>query len=201
MQMRPSISWFNHPGTKPSVTCHWRDRPDPFFPERAVGADDVVAEYGAGLDTVEHRQIADRFKAAARRIEHEQAARRVVQEIARHGMGAIGAMILDDADALVWQEPLAALGRVNLHALDVELDDQPLSRRHQALIEQAVERDHLHAFTGIGAMAIHLADPQRLMLGTAEPDLVAGRGADGALQYLQAAAVELRISGQARRIG
>src|SRR5437868_10179911 len=42
-----------------------RDRPDPFFPERAVGGDDVVAVCGAGLDAVEHRQIADRFIPAA----------------------------------------------------------------------------------------------------------------------------------------
>ena len=105
-------------------------------------------------------------------------------------------MILDDDDGFVLQQPLAALGRVDLHALDVELDDKPLSRRHQALIEQAVERDHLHALARIAAIAVRLADPERLVLGAAEPDLVAGRRADGAVQDLEAAAVELGVAGQ-----
>ena len=66
------------------------------------------------------------------------------------------------------------------------------ARRDEALIEQAVERDHLDS-SPIGAMAIRLADAERLMLGAAEPDLVAGRRADGAAQDLEAAAVELEL--------
>ena len=95
-------------------------------------------------------------------------------------MGAIGAVILEDEHGFAVEQPLAALGRVDLHAFDIELDDEALASHHDALLQKTVERNHLDAFAR--AAAVGFLDPERLVLGAAEPHLVAGRRPDGAVQ-------------------
>ena len=121
-----------------------------------------------------------------------------LEQIARHGVGAIRAMILEDDDGFIVEQALAAFGRVDLHAFDIELDDMALLRRHQSLFEKAIQSHCLNALAQISA--VRITNAERLVFRSAEPNLVAGARSDSAVQHLEAPTVELGVAGKLCRV-
>src|SRR5262249_30619491 len=98
------------------------ERIDPVLPERACGAEYVVTDVGRDLDAVEDRKLLDGLDPAGARVIDHQRERRLFEDVARHRVLAIIAVLLAEHDAVGLQESRAALDGLDLDALDVELD-------------------------------------------------------------------------------
>src|SRR6478752_2576553 len=120
---------------------------DPVLPECACGAENVVADVGRDLDAVEDRQLGHGLHPVAARIEHDQLQRRLFEDKARHRVAAIAAVLLAHDDAVGLKQPCAALDRLDLDALDVELDQVLAVGRHLAVVDEIVERENRHVLT------------------------------------------------------
>src|SRR3954468_11559599 len=135
---------------------------DPVLPECACGAENVVADVGRDLDAVEDRQIAHRFQPVGARIEHDQPHRGLFKDVARHRMRAVAAVLLAHDDAVGLEQPGAALDRLDLDALDVELDQVLAAGGDLAVVDQIVERDDRHVLAARRRIA---GDAEGLVLG------------------------------------
>src|SRR3954451_6818427 len=103
------------------------------FPERARGAQHVVADMRRYLDAVEDGKVGDGFEAFAARVIDDQLQRRLLQDEARHRMSAIVAVLLAENGGISLQQPGAALDGLDLHALDIKLDQVLSTRRNPAV--------------------------------------------------------------------
>src|SRR5882757_9520578 len=92
------------------------------FPERARGAEHVVTDVRRDLDAVEDREFCHGFETVAARIVDDQLQRRLFEDVARHRMGGIVAMLLAEDRGIALQQPGSALDGLDFDALDVELD-------------------------------------------------------------------------------
>src|SRR5690349_22669207 len=96
-------------------------RLDAVLPERACGAEHVITDVGGNLDAVEDRELAHRLHPSRAGIVDDQLERRLFQDIARHRVLPVVAMLLAQDDAVALEQPLAALDGLDFDALDVEL--------------------------------------------------------------------------------
>src|SRR6266436_9306933 len=140
-------------------------RVDPVLPERACGTEHIVADMGRNLDAIEDRELRHGFHAVGTGIVDDQFQRRLFQDIARHGMLGIVAVLLAQNHAVGLQQPRAALDRLDLDALDVELDQVFAVFPDLAVVDKIVERDH----GDLLAAAIGVAcDAEGLVLGAGQ---------------------------------
>src|SRR5262249_1193851 len=117
------------------------ERIDPALPERACGTEYVVTDVGRDLDAVENRKLLDGLDPAGARVIDHQRERRLLHDVARHHVRPVAAVLLAQHDAVGLQQPRAALDRLDLDALDVELDQEFAGSRNFAVIDQIVECD------------------------------------------------------------
>src|SRR5215472_2898057 len=97
-------------------------RVDPVLPERARGGENVVTDVGGNLDPIEDGELRHGLHPARAGIIDDQLERRLLQDVARHRMLRIIAVLLTQDHAVAPQQLGAALDRLDLDALDVELD-------------------------------------------------------------------------------
>ena len=88
--------------------------------------------------------------------------------------------------------PRAALDRLDLDALDIELDQVFSAGSDLAVIDQVVERDHRDL---LAAGVRTPCDAEGLMLGAGQSRLTP-RGPDRAFHRLETVTVDLRIVGE-----
>src|ERR1700761_9526722 len=144
---------------------------DPVLPERACRAEYVIADVGGNLDAIEDRQFGHGFEATAAGIVHDQLQRGLFENITRHRVLRIVAVLLAQDHAVALQQPRAALDGLDLDPLDIELDQIFAAGRHLAVIEEVVEREHRHLFGIVGLFA---GDAERFVLGAGQPRGAAG---------------------------
>src|ERR1700744_5047770 len=149
---------------------------DAVLPERACSAEHVVTDMGGYLDAVEDRQVAHGLHSPRARIVDDQLERSFFQDVARHRVLAVVAVLLAQDHAVALEQPRAALDRLDLDALDVELDQIFPVSRGLAVVEEIVERNHGH-FLAVGLIA---GNAESLVLGAGQTR-GAARGADRAL--------------------
>src|SRR5436305_919997 len=92
------------------------------FPERACSAEHIIADMRRHLDAVENGKVGDGFETVAARIIDYELQRRLLEDVARHRMVAIIAMLLAQNGGIALQQPGGALDSVDFNAFDVELD-------------------------------------------------------------------------------
>src|SRR6516165_3222554 len=171
-------------------------RADPVLPERACGAEHVVTDVGGNLDTIEDRQFGDGLHSAGARIIDDQLQRRLLQNVARHGMLRIVTVLFAKDHAIGLEQPRTALDRLDFDALDVELDQIFAACGYLAVVYQTVERDNGHLLAAaVGAAG----DAEGFMLAAGEIRLAARR-ADRAFHQFEATAVGPGVVGKLWKI-
>src|SRR5665213_1453364 len=117
---------------------------DPIQPERACGTEYIITDVGRNLDAVENGKLGDGFETTASGIVDDQLQRRLFNDIARHGMPGVVAVLFAQYHAVALQQPRAAFDGVDFDTLDIELDQVPAAGGYLAVVEQIVERDDRH---------------------------------------------------------
>src|SRR4051794_18622549 len=84
------------------------------LPERACGCEHVIADVSRHLDAVENGKFGDGFEAVAAWIVDDQFQRGLLEDIARHRVAAIVAMLLAQNCGIALQQPGAALDSFDL---------------------------------------------------------------------------------------